>query len=192
MNLNTTTSIVDLMKSLGVDSSFDHRAQLWESKYGSPYYGSPAQNAVLMEKLREFAGGEKKQHVNQHAQMKQSAPIAPYLPFTWMPGPVAMGKVADAAGIRGQGTGAPVPYRLFGHMMQQMAGNNNPYLPQQQDPRQDSIQQAGLFEMLIPFLRMMRGGQAAAGATTIMPQRGLDAAAQNYLSKNVPFTPITP
>lgn len=46
--LNTQTSIVDLLKSKGMDSSYSNRASLWQ-KYGSGQYtGSAEQNTALI------------------------------------------------------------------------------------------------------------------------------------------------
>lgn len=52
MALNTKTSVVDLMKSKNMNSSFGSREQLAESKYGiKNYTGSASQNIALMGKI---------------------------------------------------------------------------------------------------------------------------------------------
>lgn len=150
-------SIVDYLKSINQPSDFKSRQKMYESQYGKPYAGTSEQNMMMLKHILKSA---------------TQSPMAPYLPFTYMPATRAMGAAADALGIRGQGSGAPAPYRMFGHMMQQMAGPNNPYLPPQQAPQQDAIEPAMLFENLLgalPFMKFANAARGASEASTIMP-----------------------
>ncbi len=49
----SSTSIVDALKSLNVNSSFTHRKKIAEANGIKNYIGTPSQNKVMLDKLKK-------------------------------------------------------------------------------------------------------------------------------------------